>query len=56
MKTRLLMVAVSVLALVGCASVAPGMGKRELMIVGNDEKQSWDEAGKPVFARLGKDT
>jgi DNA-binding beta-propeller fold protein YncE len=40
----------------GCAQMAPSGGKRELMIVGNDEKQSWDDAGKPVFARGGKDT
>src|SRR6185369_1655588 len=29
---------------------------RELMIVGNDEKQSWDDAGKAMFARRGNDT
>jgi DNA-binding beta-propeller fold protein YncE len=40
----------------GCAQMTPSGGKRELMIVGNDEKQSWDDAGKPVFARGGKDT
>jgi DNA-binding beta-propeller fold protein YncE len=40
----------------GCAQMPSSPGKRELMIVGNDEKQSWDDAGKPVFARGGKDT
>jgi DNA-binding beta-propeller fold protein YncE len=40
----------------GCAQMPSGPGKRELMIVGNDEKQSWDDAGKGVIARGGKDT
>jgi len=31
-------------------------GKRELMIVGNDEKVSWDADGKTVFLPPGKDT
>lgn len=44
---------ISVLA--GCSTMqAPG--KRELMIVGNDEKQSWDEAGKGVIGMPGRDT
>jgi DNA-binding beta-propeller fold protein YncE len=34
----------------------PGMARAELMIVGNDQKVSWDEAGKPVFAAPGEDT
>lgn len=28
----------------------------QLLISGNDEKQTWDEAGKPVFLPPGKDT
>ena len=40
----------------GCAQMPSSPGKRELMIVGNDEKISWDDAGKPVLARGGKDT
>ena len=28
----------------------------QLMIVGNDEKVAWDEAGRPVFKAPGKDT
>lgn len=43
-------------ALVGCAGMSPSGGKRELMIVGNDEKQSWDDNGKPVVGPPGKDT
>ncbi len=33
----------------------PAVGA-ELMIVGNDEKVGWDDAGKPVFSPPGKDT
>ena len=56
-NTRLLLAAsLSLLTLVGCAGMqAPG-GKRELMIVGNDEKQSWDDSGKPVIGAPGKDS
>ena len=56
-NTRLLLAAsLTLLALVGCAGMqAPG-GKRELMIVGNDEKQSWDDSGKPVIGAPGKDS
>jgi DNA-binding beta-propeller fold protein YncE len=46
-------------ALAGCstATTAPAMaGKRQLMIVGNDEKQSWDDAGKGVISAPGRDT
>ena len=28
----------------------------QLLISGNDEKQTWDEAGKPIFLPAGKDT
>jgi DNA-binding beta-propeller fold protein YncE len=51
--------AAAVLGLVfaaGCAQMPSGPGKRELMIVGNDEKQSWDDAGKAVLGRAGKDS
>jgi DNA-binding beta-propeller fold protein YncE len=42
------------LAVTGCATAGP-VGA-ELMIVGNDEKITWDDAGKPVFLPPGKDT
>jgi DNA-binding beta-propeller fold protein YncE len=45
-----------VLFLVGCADMSAPSGKRELMIVGNDEKQSWDDSGKPMLGPAGKDT
>jgi DNA-binding beta-propeller fold protein YncE len=42
--------------LAGCAGPAPSGGKRQLMIVGNDEKQGWDEAGRVVLGPHGKDS
>lgn len=42
--------------LAGCSTVQPAPGKRELMIVGNDEKQGWDDAGKVVISAPGRDT
>ncbi|MFL6653958.1 MAG: YncE family protein [Sulfurifustis sp.] len=51
-----LIVVLSLFALASCATMSPPpSGKRELMIVGLDEKQSWDEAGKPVVSPPGKD-
>jgi DNA-binding beta-propeller fold protein YncE len=46
----------SLLALIGCADMPASGGKRELMIVGNDEEQAWDENGKVVLNAPGKDT
>src|SRR2546425_2593500 len=43
------LLAASLVALAGCAAMNPAPGKRELMIVGLDEKQSWDESGKAVI-------
>jgi DNA-binding beta-propeller fold protein YncE len=40
----------------GCAQTPASGGKRELMIVGNDEKVMWDGDGKLVLSRGGKDT
>ena len=42
--------------LVACASTAPVPGKRELMIVANDEKLSWDNDGKVILSAPGRDT
>ena len=53
---RVLVVAVSLAVLAGCAGMQQSSGKRELMIVGNDDKVSWDAAGKTVFLPPGKDT
>lgn len=57
MKFRIsILAAVSALLLAGCANVTPAAGKRELMIVANDEKQAWDSAGKVVLSAPGRDT
>ena len=53
--------AVGALVLAGCASVSPmsssaPAGKRELMIVANDEKQSWDATGKVMLSAPGRDS
>jgi DNA-binding beta-propeller fold protein YncE len=40
----------------GCANMPAPPGKRELMIVGNDEKVSWDDKGAVVLGAPGKDT
>ena len=34
----------------------PRLAGAELMIVGNDQKVTWDDAGKPVFSAPGEDT
>src|ERR1700757_836987 len=36
------------------AGLAPALA--QTLIVGNDEKQGWDENGKPIFREPGKDT
>jgi len=45
-------------AVAGCGAMdmAQGPGKRQLMIVGNDEKVGFDDAGKQVQSPPGKDT
>jgi DNA-binding beta-propeller fold protein YncE len=47
-------VALMAVVLAGCAS-APMTGKRELMLVANDQKILWDDAGKPVMMAPGQD-
>jgi hypothetical protein len=42
--------------LAGCATQSTADNPRELMIVGNDEKQTWDESGKPVLLPPGRDS
>lgn len=37
-------------------AVAGTSANAQLLISGNDEKQTWDEAGKPIFLPAGKDT
>lgn len=57
MNTRTATAALLALAvLAGCAAGPAPSGKRALMIVGNDEKQSWSEAGAVVIGAPGRDT
>jgi hypothetical protein len=44
------------LTLAGCAAGPAPAGKRALMVVGNDEKQSWNDAGAVVIGAPGRDT
>ncbi len=46
--------AIAAAFLAGCATTPPP-GKRELMLVANDQKILWDDAGKPVMMAPGKD-
>ena len=55
-KLRLGVAAVVVAALTACAGMSPSPGKRELMIVGNDEKVGFSDAGGFVFSAPGKDS
>ena len=43
-------------ALAGCAGTSPGSSQRQLMLVANDEKQSWNDAGAVHLAAPGRDT
>jgi DNA-binding beta-propeller fold protein YncE len=44
------------ISLAGCAAMTPTPGKRELIVVGNDEKVGFSDAGAFVFSGPGKDT
>jgi DNA-binding beta-propeller fold protein YncE len=43
-------------ALTGCVTAPAPAGKRALMIVGNDEKQGWNDAGGLIISPPGRDT
>jgi DNA-binding beta-propeller fold protein YncE len=49
-------IAAFLISLAGCAAMAPLPGKRELIVVGNDEKVGISDAGAFVFSAAGKDT
>jgi DNA-binding beta-propeller fold protein YncE len=44
------------IALSGCAGMAPAPSQRQLMLVANDEKQSWNDAGVVQLAPQGRDS
>jgi DNA-binding beta-propeller fold protein YncE len=56
MRLPTLLVLIGACALGACADMASRPGKRELMIIANDEKQGWDDAGQVVIGPMGKDT
>ena len=56
MRTRLLVLLIAALVLAGCANMSSAPGKRELILVANDEKQNWDDAGRVVLSPHGKDS
>lgn len=43
-------------ALSGCAGTAPPTPQRQLMLVANDEKQSWNDAGAVLLGAPGRDS
>jgi DNA-binding beta-propeller fold protein YncE len=44
------------IALSGCAGTAPAPSQRQLMLVANDEKQAWNDAGVVQLAPQGRDS
>jgi DNA-binding beta-propeller fold protein YncE len=55
-RPALASVCVAAALLAGCATQMATDNPRELMIVGNDEKVTWDESGKLVLLPPGKDS
>jgi len=56
MNKLLLIAALGACALAGCAQTPTSPGKRELMVVGNDEKVGISDAGVFVFSGPGRDS
>ena len=57
MKLRSTALAALALALVaGCTNLTPTLPQRQLMLVANDEKQSWNDAGAVILGPMGRDT
>ncbi len=56
MQMRNLVATITLALLAGCAGMQPAGGKRELMVVGNDEKVGVSDAGVFVFDAPGKDS
>jgi len=48
--------AACLIALAGCGTMNPAPGKRELIVVGNDEKVGITDAGAYAFSGPGRDT
>ena len=56
MHKLILMVVLGVCVLAGCAQAPVSPGKRELMVVGNDEKATFSDAGVLTIGGPGRDT
>jgi len=48
--------ALALAVLAGCTSLTPTVPQRQLMLVANDEKQSWSDAGAVILGPMGRDT
>jgi DNA-binding beta-propeller fold protein YncE len=46
----------AVVIVIGLLAGLSSRASAQVLIVGNDEKQGWDESGKPIFREPGKDT
>lgn len=55
-RTTAWFAAASVVALNGCMNAPVAPGKPEFMLVGIDDKVTWDASGKTVFRAPGKDS
>lgn len=42
--------------LAACTSMTPTLPQRQLMLVANDEKQAWNDAGGVILGPMGRDT
>lgn len=51
-----LLALVTLAAISGCGNMTPSTPKRQLMLVANDEKQSWTDAGAVVLGMAGRDS
>jgi DNA-binding beta-propeller fold protein YncE len=49
-------IAVVAIVIGGLVAGLSSRASAQILIVGNDEKQGWDESGKPIFREPGKDT
>ena len=55
-QNRIYIAIAALAALTACTTMDSVPGKRELMIVGNDNKVTWDAAGKQMFVAPGRDS
>lgn len=51
-----LLAALSLATLAACTPMTPTVAQRQLMLVANDEKQAWNDAGGVILSPMGRDT